>query len=310
MARLIRLKKVNEGEVFCRWMENRLIRNNKNVLGAELGATGSGKSYRDLRKAELWYQYHFKKPFPPENICFGTAVVMRKLSSGELKKGEILIFEEAGVNLGSLDFQTRVSKLFTYVLQSFRKMNVALFFNLPYLSMLNKSARMLLHYSFESAGIDYQNKINKCKPFFHQVNQATGKIYKKYLRVRVNGKQKTIKKFNFNHPSPQLAQTYEIMKTQYLADMTKEYTDELEKLEEEKLKKLGRPELSDFEKEIYDLACQGKNGVEIAKILNKYTSTVYYALKRLDKNGYSIKKKPKSLENSEFPVELPTPTTT
>jgi len=297
MARLIKFKSIEEGDVFCKWLHNRLIVNNKNVLGAELGATGSGKSWRDLRKSELWYKFHFNKPFPPENICFGIAILMRRLTSGELERGEILIFEEAGANLGSLDFQSKVSKMFTYVLQSFRSMNVAIFFNLPYLSMLNKQARMLLHYSFESAGIDYEKKVNKCKPFFHQVNQSTGKIYKKYMRSRVNGKVRTIRRFNFQMPSQYLIDAYEMKKTQYLSEMTEEYTKYLEDKEAEKLKKMGRPKLTDKQKRIYDLACQGLFQREIGEIVGISTQAVGDSLKLARRKGYKIKLVEKPLKN-------------
>ena len=104
MGGLIQAYKIKEGEVFNRWLYNRMIVNNQNVLGAEVGSTGSSKSYRDLRKAELWYDFYFNEPFPPENIHFCIRTLMRRLSSGKIRKGEILILEEAGTNLGSLDF--------------------------------------------------------------------------------------------------------------------------------------------------------------------------------------------------------------
>jgi len=227
MGKAIEFKTSMEGEIFLKYLHSRLIRNNKNVMGAELGPTGSGKSYRDLRKGELWYKYHFKELFPTENICFGVGAAMKLLAAGKLRKGEIIIFEEAGTNLGSLDFQQRVAKMMTYVLQSFRSMNIGIFFNLPFLSMLNKTARMLLHYSFESAGIDYGTKMNKCKPKFHQVNQDTGKVYKKYPIVKVSGSTKKVKRFSFSIPSAYLIEAYEKKKAQYLSNLTKEYDREL-----------------------------------------------------------------------------------
>jgi len=302
MAGLIKAngKTLKEGEIYCKWLHNRLIRRNKNVLTAELGPTGSGKSYRDLRKAELWYKYHFKKKFPPENICFGTLQVMRRLNSKELKRGEILIFEEAGANLGSLDFQLRVSKIFTYVLQSFRSMNIGIFFNLPYLSMLNKQARMLLHCSFESAGIDFDNKINSCKPLFHQVNQITGKIYRKYLRIKVDGRTRAVKRFNFSMPSKELIKVYEKKKAQYLADVTEEYTNEMENIEFNKAIKLGRPLLTDKQKEVYDLLCLGLSQKEVAKRLGRSEQTVSSLKQAITKKGYLIRtRKPKKSKKSK-----------
>lgn len=310
MARLIKLGKANEeGEVFCKWMYHRLIKKNKNVLGANIGATGSGKSYRDLRLGELWYKYYFKEPFPPENICFGVVTAMKRLSSGELRKGEVLILEESGVNLGSLDFQNKVSKMFAYVLQSFRSMNVAIFFNLPYLSMLNKTARMLLHYTIESVTIDFEKKINKGKFFIHQVNQRTGNIYRKYPRVKHKGKLKTIKRLNLREPSKELMKIYEAKKIQYLSELTKEYTFELEKIEEDKLIKSGRRLLTEKQLAIYNLACEGLNQIEIGKIRNISNATVCASLKLIKKKGYVIKinENPREIkEISSKPIPIPT----
>ena len=291
MAKLMKIKEIKEGEILCKWFENRLIRNNKNVLGVQLGGTGSGKSYRDLRIAELWYQYHFKKKFPIENICFGVSEILKRLSTGELKRGELLIFEEAGVNLGSLDFQNKVSKMFNYVLQSFRSMNIGILFNLPYLSMLNKQARMLLHYSMESAGIDFDNKINKCKPFFHQVNQATGVIYKKYLRIRINGKIRTIKRFRFSLPSDYLIEAYENKKNKFLQDITKEYTFKVNEEEKKLQMKLARRDLTPTQKEVYEMLCQGMKHREIAEKIGFTRKYVTAIKKAILKKGYAINPK-------------------
>lgn len=302
-------KKSKEGEVFIKWLDNRLIRLNKNVLGVNLGATGSGKSYRDLRMAELWYRHKFNREFPHENICFGVSSAIKLISSGKLRKGEVIIFEEAGVHLGSLDFQNKVSKMMTYVLQSFRSMNIAIFFNLPYMSMLNKSTRMLMHYSFESMGIDSKNKINKCKPFFHQVNQSTGKIYKKYPRVLVDGKTRTIKRFNFSMPSKELCIAYESMKAKFLADITKEYHRELQELEKEVIEKMGRNNLSEKQLEVFNLLNEGLTQTQIAKKLGKSDASVCEIVKTIKKKGFSIKKVDISLENQGFEVNNPLPLT-
>lgn len=227
MAKLIEHNVGQEGIIFNKWLESRLIKHNKNVLSAELGPTGSGKSYRDLRKVELWYEYYFKEKYPTENICFGIASVIERLSKGNLRRGEVLIVEEAGVNLGSRDWQSKFSKMFNYILQSFRSMNIALFLNLPYLSMLDSQARHLLHYYAESVGIDYKTGINKCKPFFIQVAQGTGKIYRHYPMVRLNGRNIKVKRFNYSMPSKYLIDAYEAKKEKYLKGLMKEFSDKV-----------------------------------------------------------------------------------
>ena len=247
MAKLIEHNVGQEGIIFNKWLESRLIKHNKNVLSAELGPTGSGKSYRDLRKVELWYEYYFKEKFPTENICFGIASVIDRLSKGNLRRGEVLIVEEAGVNLGSRDWQSKFSKMFNYILQSFRSMNIALFLNLPYLSMLDSQARHLLHYYAESVGIDYKTGINKCKPFFIQVAQGTGKIYRHYPMVRLNGRNIKVKRFNYSMPSKYLIDAYEAKKEKYLKGLMKEFSDKVNGKEKE-----NRP--SDLAFKCYDKA--------------------------------------------------------
>ena len=277
MAGLIQFNQGTEGQIFCKWLESRLISHNKNVLSAELGPTGSGKSYRDLRKAELWYTYHFKEKFPIENICFGLAKVMERISKGDLRRGEVLIVEEAGVNLGSRDWQSKFSKMFNYILQSFRSMNIALFLNLPYLSMLDSQARHLLHYYAESVGIDYQTGVNKCKPFFLQVAQGTGKIYRHYPKVKLDGKTIKVKKFNYLMPSQYLIDAYEEKKEKYLKELIKTFS---EKMEKEKPKK-RKPMPNDLCFEAHRLSILGYDQVQIAKAIGRDQSMISRYLKKV-----------------------------
>jgi len=259
------------------------------LLDNKILSHNSGKSYQDLRKCELWYKYHFNKKFPPENICFSIGALMKRLSSGELRKGEILIFEEAGANLGSLDFQNKVCKMFTYVLQAFRSMNIAIFFNLPYLSMLNKQARTLIHVHFETAGIDHDNKVSKCKAFFRQVNQGSGKIYNKHIRVKVDGKVVPIKRFSYGLPSKELIKAYESMKLKYVTELTTDFSDELDKIEFDKQRKMARDDLHEMEKEYFDDELLGLTIQESADKRGKSYSTVRDGRERYHKRGYGVK---------------------
>src|SRR3990167_6001290 len=256
---LLELKEsdLTEGIFFNRWMYSRIVDNNRNVLGVELGSTGSGKSYRDLRKAELWYDFYFHDKFPVDNICFGVADIINKLAHGNSRRGEIFIFEEAGANLGSLDFQNKISKMFTYVLQSFRSMNVAVFFN--------------------------------------HLNQQTGKIYQKYLKAKVDGRTKTIKRFSYSLPSEYLTKAYEEKKKKYLEELTKGYSKELALVNKENtlngdlnlvtIKPIKV--LSKREQQVYNLLKEGiTNQTEIGKIINSEQPYVSRIIKNIEKKGF------------------------
>lgn len=276
-----------EGELFMKWLDNR-FKANKNVLGAELGPTGSGKSYRDLRKAELWYEYRFNKPFPVENICFGLNAIVEILSSGKLKRGEVIVFEEAGANLGALDFQNKIQKTFTYILQSFRSMNVAIFFNLPYLSMLNKSARTLLHYSSESAGIDKKNKINKCVPKFHQVNQTSGKVYKKMMRANINGSVQRVRYFSYKMPSQYLVDAYEQKKEDFLKELLQKSMVVMAEKENETVKEPRAVQLTNKQKVVYELLLLGLSEREIAKKIEISRDSVHDHVRLIRNKGHKL----------------------
>lgn len=295
----------DEGQAFCKWLDSR-FKHNKNVLGVNLGATGSGKSWRDLRMAELWYKYNFNEEFPSENICFGVAKVMELLASGKLRKGEIIIFEEAGVNLGSRDWSNKISKMFNYLLQSFRSMNIGIFFNLPYLSMLDSQARHLLHYSFESYSIDFAKGLNYCKPFFHQVNQGTGKIYKKYLRVKAKKGSTRLKIMSFSKPSPYLVDAYEAKKKEYLAQLTLAYSKQLNGDQEKA--KIKYP--SDDKWEAYHLYTKmGATQAKIAERQGVSQNTVSRSIKEVE-NWLEINKKNEKVDTVEVFVRERRPLTT
>ncbi|MBU0959150.1 MAG: hypothetical protein KKB31_04350, partial [Nanoarchaeota archaeon] len=173
---------------------------NNFLLSNGILSHNSGKSYLDLSIANSWYESHFDKQFPIQNCCFSIGELMKRLTSKDLKKGELLILEEAGVNVGALDFQNRIAKVFTYVLQSFRNMNIGILFNLPVLTMFNKSARQLIHAHFITKTINYKTNESSFKAYFRQLNQQTGKIYDKFLRVRINNRVVAVKQFKYSLP--------------------------------------------------------------------------------------------------------------
>jgi len=288
MATLLKAKAVmEEGDFYNRWAYNR-TKKNKNRLGAVTGPTGSGKTYFTIAMEENYYKNVLHKPFPIENICFSLVEVARRLKSGELESGDDLILEEGGALLGNLDFQQKLSKMFTYILQSFRSMNIGLIITLPVLSMLNKQARQLIHFHFVTNKIDFEKKISKVKPFFHQLNQQSGKSFWKYPRVRVNGRMRKITRLNYSIPSKGLLIQYEIAKTKFVSSITSDFIEEYNKREEKKVQKESRKDLTPKQLKIYNMKCEGMSNVDIAKELGKSAQAVGDSLKASKKKGYRV----------------------
>jgi len=293
------MRVLQEGQLTNTIFKNRFDRR-KNILLGVTGPTGSGKSYTCLRMAELWYLYRFNKPFPIENVTFSNAETMKLISSGRLDKGELIIMEETGVNFSSLDFQSKVGKMMNYIMQSFRSMNIGLLLNLPVLSMLNKSGRLLLHGHFITQSIDFNTKEVKLKPLMHQLNQQSGKSYWKYPRAIVNHKMLAIQYLCFGLPSKGLIDAYEKKKFKFLSELTIEYSQEFDKIELNKLKAMARTNLAPGQLEVYNMLQEGLSVKDIAKKRGTCVQSVYDIIELIKNKGYKAEKSSKSLENVDF----------
>lgn len=274
-----------EGATTNQIFKNRMIEANQNMLIAITGKTGSGKSYASLRIAELWYRKQFKKELPRENICFSIEELMERLVNGNLKRGDVLILEEAGTSMGNLDFASQAAKAFNYVLQSFRSRNISIIMNLPFLTMLNKTSRTLLHARLETLGID--TATNKCyvKPLMLQVNQSSGKVYIHFPEFLIDGHYEKITKLSFTKPSPELIEIYEKKKLEFVNNLSKQVLNDLIK------KRVpGAKPLTPFQDELLDYlkANPGQTYKEISKNMNKPISTVTQNLYFIRNKGINI----------------------
>lgn len=275
-----------EGAVMNSIMYRRCLKEHKNYVQCTVGPTGSGKSLQNLRVAELWYSEVLKKPFPLENICFSPDALLERIEfystqaeSGKDIRGEIIIFEEAGTSMGNLDFQTSIAKAVNYVLQAFRSMNLILFLNLPYFTMLNKSTRMLCTMLCETAGIDKNRKVCIIKPKFLQYSQNEGKMYQHYPQVSVNGFYEKIEYLEYSLPSDSIRVPYEEKKSQFLRGLVSGTKINLENSDKKRL--------SSFQMQVFGCWKQGvSKQKDIAEKLNVTPQQVSKAIASMRKKGY------------------------
>jgi hypothetical protein len=230
-----------EGAYMNKYMDGRFKRN-KNILVVITGSTGSGKTYSALKICEDWYKFRFNKDFPIENICFSVEEVVKRLKDRALQKSELLLLEEAGANLGASDFQQKLSKIFTYILQSFRSMNIGLIMTLPVLSMLNKQARQLLHIHMITEGIVGDKCKLKIK--MHQLNQHTGKSYWKAPHIAYNNMYEKMPFINCSLATQELRNNYEKKKESFVYGLVDGFEDKTKTREqtraEERKKEIER----------------------------------------------------------------------
>ena len=161
------------------------VRKNKNFLGVFIGQTGSGKSYGALSLADILSD----GKLPKENICFTGKEFIKRLrtglADGTLKKGDVIVWDEAGVDLNSKQWMAATHRAINIVMQIFRKENIVVLFTVPFLSFIDSDTRKLIHTCFRTKRIDFTTKELVTSPINLQPNQMSGKIYTHNLKAKV-----------------------------------------------------------------------------------------------------------------------------
>jgi predicted GIY-YIG superfamily endonuclease len=142
------------------------------------GETGSGKSLSALAIA------HDIDP------SFGVDNLERRLAKSvdefldfttTMSKGQVLVWDEAGIGLSSAEWWKRANILMNYVLQTFRHENICVIFTAPTMKDLDSKARTRFHFYAEPVGINFREKFAKVKFRRWQHNSEKGKTYSKRL---------------------------------------------------------------------------------------------------------------------------------
>lgn len=264
--------KLSPGTAYwIKYIKNR-IANNKNFLGCFIGQTGSGKSWSAISLKELLDEGEFDTSF----IFFKSTDFLKTLVEKDLPKGTVLIWDEAGKDLNAKQWQAKANRVVNIVMQVFRRENLIILFTLPYFSFLDSDARKLVHATFETQTIDRDKKEAVVKPLLIQVNQDTGKMYKKFLRVSDEEKGVVpVKRIRLPMPNPEIVKEYEDVKEAFAKETYREALNDLLALE---TKKKNGKELTEKQKQAYDLHKEGKTQKEIAEIMNTTARNVGHIL--------------------------------
>lgn len=202
---------------------------NQNWLCLIVGGTGSGKSWSAIKLGEV-----LDPDFSIENICFYPEELLKLIKAGELKKGAVIVYDEAGITFGSRDFYTDINKALSYTLQGFRAFNYGVIFTTPSASFIDVHARKLFHNILETISLSYVNKYCVVKWKDVQHNPILDKTYYKYPRVKRGNRIKVIKSVKIYKASDKLLKDYEEKKMRYIKHLIK---SSLEDVKREELKK-------------------------------------------------------------------------
>jgi len=221
-----------EGESYWITAIKRRINNNMNFLAIFTGPTGSGKTWSTLSVAE-----QIDPDFDPrEQLSFNFTGLMRcinKCNDKETilgkKKYKVLIFDEAQTSVNKRDWQSRINKLFLYLLSTFRHQNIIVLFNSPSFDFLDSATMKLIHTEFEVKGWDKGKRTTHLSPKFLQWNADKQKFYKHRLYVAQEGQRGANKLEYWKIPAPSnhIIDPYEQMKTAFTTKLNEQITKEL-----------------------------------------------------------------------------------
>lgn len=297
---------------FLKYIINRVKNNNQNFVCPIIGQTGSGKSWSALSFMELLNPDMDVK----KNVCFKARTFMERLNDGTVVKMTVILWDETGVDLNAKEWQNLINKVIGKVMQTFRHQNLIVFFTVPFLSFISSDVRKLIHGYMRTKKVDKNTNESVLKPYLTQVNEETGKVYRKYLRVTVPGKGvMPIKSIRLPKPSKELIDWYEGEKKKFTTDLNKSVLDQIIQYEEKNkiVIKQDKPQLTNKQAAVLELYTKHKNIEKVGEMLGISFQTVSLTLKEITKklniedNGLGIRIfRDFSTENAPLLSNLPT----
>jgi len=201
---------------------NRINKQNRNWLCIITGSTGSGKSYSALKMAQT-----LDPNFTINNVVFRPDQFMALINNGGLKKGSIVVFDEAGVGMPAREWYSISNKMLSYVLQTFRFMNLGVIFTTPSIGFIDAQARRLFHTFIETEEVDRKNKRVRARVKEMQHNPQLDKIYFKNPRKHKSGLLMVSHIF-VGKPSEDLVKAYEERKGKYAKHLFEEIHEDID----------------------------------------------------------------------------------
>lgn len=286
-----------EKNSWCRFIDTKVHHKNENFLAGITGPTGVGKTYSALSIAEI-LKKEFGFDFEPEYIVFSFLELMKLINSGKLKRGSVLVFDEPQISISSKNHQSEMNKVFYQLTSTFRHKGFVLLFCNPFLLDLDKSTRKLFHAEFCCLSKDEKERVVKIKPFFLEWYAPKDDWYRHFLRVIYKPANKSrhvslkLKRWSIPHPSQELADTYETMKTAFTTALNLKIQNKLEAIEkkdEPKLAKLDIFYITERQKETIEAVIKNNNNVLVtAEHLGVSYVSVYAILKTLRNRGIML----------------------
>lgn len=202
------------------------LRNNRNLVAAVCGETGSGKSYASLRLGEL-----IDPEFSADDVVFSVAEFLDALE--QKGAGEVIIFDE-GQEWNARRAMSKKNVQMTEIMAMLRFTRVNIIFTAPAISMMDVSLRRLMHLYLFIEPVDRTRcpvwQRTKTKALLYGVQnprlpgreQTAGgvRFVRPWVPIVRNGQRRTVRVSTLwlRAPDPGLVAAYEARKREIFQD--------------------------------------------------------------------------------------------
>ena len=223
---------------------------NQHVSATINGRTGSGKSNAALRLGSNIAQEvaRIKGGDPHDYFNINHVAIITNeeiLTVMEInKRYAVIIVDDAGVGMGSRNWQKEENKLLNNILMTMRTDNTCLIVTVPNSFMIDKIPRNLSHWFLEMESANFKKGFTTAKIFKVRQQPRSGKIYHMYPHFYGMKVTRTI----FKRAPDDIIIPYETKRTaiatQLKADSMEDYQALITKIKEEKTPESKEPKIT------------------------------------------------------------------
>lgn len=184
-----------------------------------VGREGSGKSMTCASILES-----VDPTFVADRVFFDPADFLEfvnGLSKAE-RKGKAVMLDESGVGMGVRTWHDSDQVKFNQAMQTARDDQMVIGLTLPRLSELDSQFRGRMHAYLETTGMDDGLCARVKWKNIDPTRDEKDKLYKKYPRLRVNGRKRKVRECSFGPPSESFIDEYEARKEEFKAELYEE----------------------------------------------------------------------------------------
>jgi hypothetical protein len=168
-----------------------------------VGEPRSGKSYSALRIAEL-----VDNDFTLDRLVYSPSEFLELVINS--KEGDVIVFDEAGVNIFSREWQSKMNKALAKVFQILGYKHLGIILTFPSVMFVDKAIRRLFNYILLARGFDREKEISFCKAYCNlPTNYVLGTEILAPFSIRDDDSGQKVDASDLVFRRPKLADEYE-----------------------------------------------------------------------------------------------------